>query len=169
MLVLWWYGPVWTARRRRRVLGGWDRARWGMTVQEVLAAFAKEAMPVPEGPVGVEIPSLALGECRVRVRFLFNRGPSEKDRGLEQVTLTVTDFGRGAHLAHTWLHRMLTQRYGTPAATGGQTELGVAEKEATWAFPDGTITLRGMWADPHGEALIDIVYRRREQPTPVRL
>lgn len=113
--------------------GGWRGARWGMTEEEVLAAFPGEARRLEKpqkladgNTVGIGIDRHVVGGTELRVRFVFDPGGK-----LALVSLR-TDAGTYAPVAAFEATRdALAARLGPPAATSADANY-VDMRQASW-------------------------------------
>ena len=124
----------------------WREARWGMTKDEVVAAFPGEAQKVPQpvpfaqpqagsaltpGSGEVVIPSYEADGATFRVLFAF---PS---KALDRIHLDAIK--PGAATCED-VEKALTSRHGEPAQRG-KTGNSLKGDELTWKRPDQTIVL----------------------------
>lgn len=130
-------------------IGGWREARWGMTDDQVLAAFPGEAMRMerPELlPSGSEcrawIPRYNVQTMEFEVLLCFGHA------GLALVKLstpTSPDVLRGIGINMAWfktLEELLTVKYGQPTSI-------TAPATVLWARPDTTIRLSHTYLMPY--------------------
>jgi len=103
---------------------GWRSARWGMTVDEVLKAFAGEAvrlepeLKLADGTVvaaGIDVHPIA--SHRFRVRFVFAGGK------LSLVSLRTPPDSYAGPEVYGEVEKALTGRYGLPLEATGDKEL----------------------------------------------
>jgi hypothetical protein len=118
----------------------WRSARWGMTKDEVLAAFSGEAQrlaqPTDFGPqvVGssdVAIPAYAIDGMNFRVLFGF-----ESD-ALNRIHLTAI---KAEATTCSDLEKLLTDKHSAPSDRSS-TQTNVRGEQIVWTRPDQTITL----------------------------
>jgi hypothetical protein len=118
----------------------WGSARWGMTKDEVLAAFPGEAQrldpPVAFGPQApgasdVAIPAYELDGMKFRALFGF-----EAD-ALNRVHLSAI---KAAEATCGDLERLLTEKHTAPSDRS-TTQTNLRTEQIVWQRPDQTITL----------------------------
>lgn len=118
----------------------WRTVRWGMTREEVLAAFPGEArrLPQPEnfgqptpGVTDVAIQEMAEGERRYRALFGFAAS------GLDRIHLVVP---KPTYDTCGEIERELTAAHGAPAARRAIVA-SVPGQAVSWTLPAQTITL----------------------------
>jgi hypothetical protein len=124
--------------------GQWRAARWGMTVQEVLAAFPGEATRIdPEekladgNVVAAGIEGAELGGEKFRVRFVFTSG---------RLSLVSLSTPRGTHAPPEVFRRVeqhLADALGDPSTRHGEREL-VDLRQTRWIRADGVIDVKFM-------------------------
>jgi len=118
----------------------WGAARWGMTKEEVLAAFPAEAQRLPQpvafsspspGASDVAIPAYEMGGLKFRVLFGF------ESEALNRVQLSAIKPGDTACID---LEKLLTEKYSAPADRS-TTQTAMRSEQIVWKRPDQTITL----------------------------
>lgn len=125
----------------------WKAAHWGMTKEELLAAFAGEAQPLPQaasfsqpqpgssltgGTSDVGIPALDAHGARFRVLFGFGSSGA-----LDRVQLAAVK--AGPHTCED-LEKELTQAHAAPAQRGS-IGTSLRGEEIVWKKRDQTVTL----------------------------
>jgi hypothetical protein len=118
----------------------WRTARWGMTKDEVLAAFPGEAQrlatpadfgPQAGGSTDVAIPAYEVDGMRFRVLFGF-----ESD-ALNRVHLSAV---KAADTTCSDLEKLLTEKHSAPSDRS-TTQTTVRGEQIVWKRPEQTITL----------------------------
>jgi hypothetical protein len=151
-----------TATNPPDTLDGWNRARWGMTEDEVLAAFGGEARRLATtedydftargqrkyfSSIGID--TLQIGSVKCSVRFLFFVDTRTLAYVLIRSKTTVNQLI--AEGDFTRLEKMLTEKYG-PRTYGSEDRrrdgLGsTIDRQATWAMPKTKIELRFLYME----------------------
>jgi hypothetical protein len=118
----------------------WGAAHWGMTKDEVLAAFPGQAQKLPQpvefgpqmpGSSDVAIPAYEMDGATYRVLFGF------EGEALNRIQLAL---GKAGYDTCTDLEKRLTERHSAPAdKTSAQAN--VRTETIVWKAPDQTITL----------------------------
>jgi hypothetical protein len=118
----------------------WRSARWGMTKDEVLAAFPGEAQRLAqpadlgapgEGSTDVSIPASEIDGMKFRILFGF-----ESD-ALNRVHLSVV---KAADTTCGDLEKILTEKYSAPSERS-HTQTNMRAEHISWKRPEQTITL----------------------------
>ena len=132
--------------------GGWTAAKWGMTENQVLAAFRDQARKLAQAVrygggsfASVRIDSVEIGVITYRVDFIFQ--PS--DSTLEAVNLAPADESPGiAAAAYDHLEQSLTQKYGQPGyrkdGDDARVTSQMVRKVLTWRLMKTEISLSYM-------------------------
>ena len=122
----------------------WRNARWGMTAEEVLAAFPGEAQikdpatrPWARTYCAVIIPRYEIEGSEFEVFFLFG----DDSHTLESVHLHTPDKARPIPEAYERLKPLLTQKYGKPASEGEERSRGNDDRNTYWFLPTTSIQL----------------------------
>ena len=123
--------------------GGWRAARWGMTSQEVLAAFHGEAS---EDGDALAIPKLDVAGIEMKAALEF------RDGKLWRVVLSSV--GRPSTVTFNTLAAELTKKYGAAAAQKSEpfdmhqfagTTSTYKSDESSWVADDTAIELKYVW------------------------
>jgi hypothetical protein len=117
----------------------WRTARWGMTKDELLAAFPGEAQRLAkptdfgraEGLTDVAIPTYETGGMKFQVLFGF-----ESD-ALNRIQLSAV---KAAETTCTDLEKLLTEAHSAPSDRS-TTQTTLRNERIVWQRPDQTITL----------------------------
>jgi Family of unknown function (DUF6301) len=137
--------------------GGWSRARFGMTPEQVLAAFSGEAVRVPTpdtyGKKDELVAPIAILDTKVgpiehaRVNFVF---PAKSERPtLQRVAIGTSAVppkpGDDTRMRSEYdqLVRALTEKYGPPStqAQDGTSRSDTLKQEVTWVQPNVVVEL----------------------------
>jgi hypothetical protein len=121
--------------------GDWRGARWGMTVEQVLAAFPGEAFRLdPEqkladgAVVSVGIDGYVLAAQTFRVRFVFEAG------GLARVSLRTPPDRYAEPGVFERVERLLTDRLGQPVASSADDSF-IDLRQISWSQPRTAVDL----------------------------
>ena len=129
--------------------GGWMAAKWGMTENQVLAAFPDQARRLPRSErygggsfASIVIDSIEIGVIAYRVHFIFQ--PS--DSTLEAVNIGPADDSAGiCAAAYDHLEHLLTNKYGAPSyrkdGDDARVTSRIIRKELTWRLATTEISL----------------------------
>ena len=118
----------------------WRSAHWGMTKDEVLAAFPGEAQRLPQpadlgapgaGSTDVAIPAHEIDGMKFRILFGF-----ESD-ALNRVHLSAV---KAADTTCGDLEKLLTEKYSAPSDRS-HTQTNLRAEQIVWKGPEQTITL----------------------------
>jgi hypothetical protein len=135
----------------------WRTARWGMTKDEVLAAFPGEAQrlatpadfgPPTPGSSDVAIPSYEADGVKFRVLFGFD------PNALNRIHLAAVKPG-DATCAD--VEKVLTDKHSAPAARNN-TGTSLRGEEIVWKRPDQTITLACAGVPSLGFRSVTLIY-----------
>jgi hypothetical protein len=134
--------------------GGWSKARWGMTDDEIVKAFDGQVTrfsavdPYQHARVGIE--SLDIAGAKFKV--YMSPGPDGK---LDHVLFTPISASDQTDQTFQSVENLLVQKYGRPwKSDEDQTEL-------QWSFPTTTIHLSRMKFPGSDMRLINLIYRQR--------
>ncbi len=139
---------------------GWNKARWGMTENEVLKVFEGKATAVekPQKTLGlskqwdayvlVVLDEIEIGKDKYTVNFIFDGN----DKKLIKVAVVIKDKSP-SELQFSSLEQMLTEKYGSPSFTKddrtpdkrlsrGVVLEGSDLLERAWNFPSTIIELK---------------------------
>jgi hypothetical protein len=119
---------------------GWNAARWGMTEEEILAAFKGEAVRLAKPEVyassvaTIAINRIEIGGDSFYVHFLLDF----VDKKLQQVTIKPIEVTRSnIKIIYNNLGLMLAEKYGSPTLRNEEENKG----SLMWNFPTTTIEL----------------------------
>lgn len=179
-LVLFALGFAVLAQESRRIdavdPGGWSKAKWGMTVEEVVQVFngqAKRTDGCKErsgSPPSAKDPKVCLAEIEdieiegdhFRVAFRFDR----VTKRLDIVNLEPVGDLYAWDTRAEKLERMLTEKYGQPAYRKNTDQRLFKGVDCTWVFPQTKIFLMGAYSPSRlikGGPLLTVIYSRRDQ------
>jgi len=136
----------------------WRAARWGMTKDEVFAAFPGEAQrlarpadfgPRTEGSTDVAIPAHEIDGMKFQVLFGF-----ESD-ALNRVHLSAVE---AADTTCSDLEKLLTERHSAPSDRSS-TQTTLRSEQIVWKRPEQTITLACTEARSLGYRTVTLDYR----------
>ena len=142
---------------------GWRSARWGMTEEEVLAAFPNEAkrLEKPE-KYGIVIATVGIKKLQVAgsdfvVHFSFD---TEKKR-LKQVNLKPDPASKSLNVMLPTLERDLTEKYGKPDFASNQAPRVAGMKVMTRSWKKGAtrIELKYVYDPDTNFELLIVAYR----------
>ena len=135
----------------------WRAARWGMTKDEVLAAFPGEAQllakpenfgPATPGSTDVAIPAYEAGGTTFRVLFGF------ESSALNRIHLSAAKPGDATCGD---VEKLVTETHAAPAARNN-TGTSLRGEEIVWKRPDQTITLACAGVPSLGFRSVTLVY-----------
>ena len=135
----------------------WRTARWGMTKDEVLAAFPGEAQrlakpadfgPSRPGSSDVAIPAYEADGVKFRVLFGF------ESNALNRIHLAAVKPGDATC---SDLEKLLTEKHSAPA-TRNDTGTSLRGEEFVWKRPDQTITLACAGVASLGFRSVTLIY-----------
>ena len=135
----------------------WRTARWGMTKDEVLAAFPGEAQrlaqpadfgPSTPGSSDIAIPAYEADGARFRVLFGF------ESNALNRILLSAMKPGNATCGD---LEKLLTEKNAAPAARN-DTGTSLRGEEMVWKRPDQTITLACAGVPSLGFRSVTLIY-----------
>jgi len=115
--------------------GGWSKARWGNTDEEIIQAFAGEVVlfdhPDAANHARIGIESMELADTKMRVQMV--PGP---DNRLQSVLISPRRLDDGTDMLFQSLGELLVQKYGHPwkSEEDNRTEL-------QWTFKTTIVTL----------------------------
>jgi hypothetical protein len=148
---------------------GWSAATWGMTAQQVQAAFpAARAVNPPEKDTGLFIrlasSPVQLGTFPAKAEFEF---PPDRDY-LSAVQVSV-DASRNRPDAFESLKSSLTEKYGRPTSSDSVTDYNtfgnaIVTKSVIWRVKSSMITLTWIEATSVGMVLVRYA-ERKPDPT----
>jgi len=122
------------AQSEPKVVDGWQKAKWGMTPQEVLAAYPNahrhsEPIEYDNYFVPLELLKVSFGDLKTNVKFQF----LHDDGTLRQILLIPDrESSPSARTSFERLIKMTTAQYGAPQLDG--------EREKVWIFPQTEIS-----------------------------
>jgi hypothetical protein len=135
----------------------WRGARWGMTKDEVLAAFAGEAQrlavpadfgaPTP-GSTDVAIPAYEGDGATFRVLFGF------ESNALDRIHLSAAKAGEATCGD---VEKALTEKHAAPASRNN-TGTSLRGEETVWKRPNGTLTLSCAGVPSLGFRSVTLIY-----------
>lgn len=147
-IFLGWYGlaNAATAAAPDLTAEGWDRARWGMSSEELRTVYAERVKSFErpfqyhDAYADVALPGIELAGARFTALFQMDQATG----GLRQVLIE-----RRRHYATIALFRAvegeLTSRYGAPCrrmdAAGEPSDNSIAVLERAWVVPEGAVHL----------------------------
>ncbi|HTX34337.1 MAG TPA: hypothetical protein VME43_04920 [Bryobacteraceae bacterium] len=129
--------------------GGWTKAKWGMTDDQVLAAFPGQAarLDPPElNGARVSIKSIELSGAEFRVYFIPDAAGHLRAVILNAVKPTGALFQS--------LENLLVAKYGRPWKTDEAGDSGVQ-----WSFPTTVITLTRVQVPNFGTQFLSLAYK----------
>lgn len=143
----------------------WQNARWGMTVDEVVAAFPGEAVlaspaEIEKGAAPVRIDKCEIAGTNFQAKFFFYRASR-----LSMITFAPTSKGDASRPLFDRLAKMLTERYGQPTSDVPDQSMGVADLRTTqkeWAVADALIGLTYMYGG--GDPFLQLVHGAPARP-----
>jgi hypothetical protein len=131
---------------------GWGKVKWGMTVEQVKAAYGAEAenSTVVPGPNFIfidrlTVPNVKIGELEMKASLQTPKGSDQ----IKQVSITLKaplespSFIRSG--AFDRLKGLLIEKYGAPANEDRTAERSSIIKTLLWSLPSTTITL--IWSE----------------------
>lgn len=141
---------------------GWNKAKWGMTEDEILKAFEGQIEKLPQPKVepsnysNLVLRGVEIGGNKFFAQFWFGKSSNQ----LEGIELVPEDKSKNSSYLYSSLERMLIQKYGQPSFVDNQKQSGIITKSRIWNFPTSTIDLAydevPILGDPPS---IEIVYR----------
>ncbi len=137
----------------------WRNARWGMTVDEVVAAFPGEALraspaEIEKGAAPVRIDKCEIAGTSFQVRFFFYRASR-----LSQITLAPSSKRDASRPVFDSLATRLTEEYGPPASDIADQSMGLAglrTAQKGWETAHARIGLTYMYGS--GDPFLQLVY-----------
>ncbi len=144
--------------------GAGRNARWGMTVDEVVAAFPGEAVraslaEIEKGSGPVRIDRCEIAGTNFQANFFFYKASR-----LTQITLGPSSKRDASRPLFDRLAKMLTEKYGQPATDVPDQSMGVAGLRTTqksWEAADARIILTYMYG---GDPFLQLVYNAPARP-----
>jgi len=138
--------------------GGWTKAKWGMTDDQLLAAFPEQAVrldPPEQNGARVAIRSIDLAGAKFDVYFI----PS--DAGLRKVVLTAQHQpATSLDFLFQTVQNLLVDKYGRPWRSDES-----AATSLQWSFPTTTIVFDRMRVSGFGTQFLSLIYTRKS-PSP---
>lgn len=134
--------------------GGWSKANWGMTADQILAAFPGEAARMPEpdkyNHAAVSIDSIDVAGTTFRVYFI----PDDAGR-LAAVNIQPRDMAGNSESTFQSVENLLVEKYGRPWKSDD------AETELQWTFPTTTLTLAKTTLPGSRAVFVSLTYTHR--------
>jgi hypothetical protein len=134
--------------------GGWTKAKWGMTDDQILAAFPGQAVRLdpPDAGAHIGIKTFDLADSPFDVRFLSDAA------GLRKVVLTaLSQPSPRLDALFQDLENLLVDKYGRPWKSD---EAG--DTDFQWSFPTTTITLGRTKVSGFGTQFVSLIYAKRQ-------
>lgn len=105
-----------SAKETTKDINGWGKAKWGMTMGEVLKAYKGQAKPVyhssdDNSETDVEIKELTIEYIKFHVGFVFN------DPGKKLTKVYVRAIDKPDKSDFLTMERALTEKYGKPSSS----------------------------------------------------
>ena len=142
--------------------GGWSKAKWGMTEEEVIKAFdgqvkrIEAAEPGQRPRVGIE--ALDVAGMKLTVSMGFGA-----DGKLRAVLFEPVNLSDASNDMFQRLENLLVEKYGRPWKSSEGTSTGSTEMQ--WSFATTVITLSRDWLGVAGVTprvmVVTLIYRQR--------
>ncbi len=137
----------------------WQNARWGMTVDEVVAALPGKAVRASPAEIEKGAAPVRMDECEIagtnfQAGFFFYRASR-----LTKITFGPSSKRDASRAVFDRLAKMLTERYGPPTADVPDQSMGVADlrtAQKRWETADLRIGLTYMYGA--GDPYLGLVY-----------
>lgn len=145
--------------------GARGNARWGMTVDEVVAAFPGEAVraspaEIEKGSGPVRIDNCEIAGTHFQANFFFYRASR-----LTQITLGPSSKRDASRPLFDRLAKMLAEKHGQPTTDIPDQSMGVAGLRTTqrsWEAADARIALTYMYGGP--DPFLQLIYNAPPRP-----
>jgi hypothetical protein len=141
--------------------GGWSKARWGMTEEEVVKAFDGQVKRIdvagnPRGRLGIE--ALEVAGMKLTVSMGFGA-----DGKLRTVLFEPVNLSDASNDMFQRLENLLVEKYGRPWKSSEGTSTGSTEMQ--WTFATTVVTLSRDWLGVAGVTsramIVTLIYRAR--------
>jgi hypothetical protein len=141
--------------------GGWSKAKWGMTDDEIVKAFDGQVAPLSKvdryqhARVGIE----SLEVAGVKFKVYMSPGSDNK---LDHVLFSPVNPDDATDQTFQSLENLLVQKYGRPWKTNENT----ATTELQWSFPTTVITLARSELNVPGigrSVFVSLIYKKRSE------
>lgn len=162
---------------------GWNKARWGMTENEVLKVLEGKATAIekPQKYQGlskqwdayapVVLDEIEIGNDKYTVDFIFD----DNDKKLIMVIVSIKDKSP-SEVQFSSLEQMLTEKYGSPSFTKddktpdkrlstGVVLEGSDSLERAWNFPSTIIELKYLYMRAINLELLKVIYKKNLKET----
>jgi len=151
---------------------GWNKARWGMTENEVLKVFEGKATAIekPRKYQGLSkqwdayssiiLDEIEIGKDKYTVDFIFD----DKDKKLIMIIVSIKNKSP-LELQFSSLEQMLTEKYGSPSFKIDSEGSHLLERERAWNFPSTIIELKYFDMRVINSKSLKVVYNKNLKET----